>query len=157
MNIKIHLPKIISLVLYFLAIMLFVFWSWSVWSSILQEQNTILKYLYGTGQVILSGLFVVLLFIPKVIERRIYQRRFSKISKQGLRNIKYISKRPDPNRKGFYIYKIKTYGIGIEKLLDNRDFLKYALRINFLGDIRVGKRDYINVHGEPKKFKDYFK
>jgi len=95
-------------------------------------------------------LFVTLMRLPTKLVRREVNRR---LSRAGMKYIEFVNKRPDPERENYYIYKIHSFGTGVEELLDNRDCLKYAMRINFLSEVKQDKGDYINIYGKPQKFK----
>jgi len=120
--------------------------------NILTEQSVIKTYLYATAYVIAMCLFVFIVYQLLNIRRRIMNKRFSQtVSKEGMNNIRFINRKPCPEKEKYYKYKVKTYGIGIDKLSKNKGILRYSLKVRFIAEFREGKRDCTIIYGEPRK------
>jgi len=153
---KIRTIRIAFFLVYLIPINLYFVWSWQVWNGIITEQNMFISAIYGIGHIVATAGFISLMLLPKIIRRITINRRFKKSIKKTMRRNRFRGRRIDPMREGYYIYRVRGYEIGVKDLLDNKNTLYEALRIEFIGDVRKGKRGCIDIQCKPIGFIKYY-
>jgi hypothetical protein len=122
---------------------------------VLAEQCIFLAIAIATGYVIVTFLFILLLLMPKIITKQKYNKRLARIPSK-MESMKFISKRRNRDKVGYYFFKCNGYGRSREMFLDDsnmeRSMTKVALGIEHIFGVEQ-VRDNIIFNAKPIKRK----
>ena len=111
--------------------------------------------LFIVVQLVLAGLLVHLLRLPKRKIRQQKNERLANIPNNGYSDMSYLDERPDSKNVGYIYYEINGNGRPLNSITEDdstREAIKIALSITFLrGYEQVG--DTLIFIGEPLKLK----